>query len=442
MSAGTLSCAQQFAQIEKNRGLAWFEVAQRPGAELAFMDMRSQNSLVTDSSAASSVWGSGVRIPNGKVNQTSDGESLVTLYELAAGEGWKRGLVTTTEITHATPAGFAACTSSRDNAEVIAAQYLERKVDVLLGGGLKYFLTKERKDKRDLLAEYRAKDYAVLQTPADLAAAPIGQRWAGLFASGHLPMEVDRLGGVTKVTETPSLAQMTAAALRNLQRSEHFILQVEGGRVDHGCHSRDAAAAMWEMMSFDEAVRVCLSFQREHPGTLLVLTTDHGNGNPGLNGAGTNYKDSSKLLRNIKLVRQSIGEIAKSLKAAKTPEEMVAAMFSSTGYKTTVERMAMLRPFIEGKGVALYDGDKSDTGALSQVLANHTGINFVGGAHTSDLVPVLAYGPGAEAFHGLIGGPDIFNRYTEFAGARHRNQQEPLQLADDASMHDDLEDMA
>jgi alkaline phosphatase len=435
MSAGTLSCAQHFSQLEQGRPLAWFELAQLPGAELAFMDMRSQNSLVTDSSAASSVWGSGVRIPNGKVNQSSDGKSLVTLYELFQDAGWKRGLVTTTEITHATPAGFAASTSSRDNAEAIAAQYLERKVDVLLGGGRKYFTAKDRKDKRDLLADYRAQGYAVLQTPADLAGAPAGQRWAGVFTSGHLPFDVDRLGGLTKVSETPSLAAMTQAALRNLGRHERFILQVEGGRVDHGCHNRDAAAAMWEMMSFDEAVRVCLEYQREHPDVLLVLTTDHGNGNPGLNGAGTGYKDSSKLLRNLRMVKQSTGEIAKSLKAAKTPEDMAAVLFASTGFKATPEKMAMLRPHIDGKGVSLYDGDKSDLAGLSQVLANHVGINFVGGAHTSDLVPVLAYGPGAAAFHGLIGGPEIFNRYTDFAKAAHRNPQEPLELAADAYMH-------
>ena len=99
---------------------------------MGFMDLSSQNSLVTDSSAASSAWGCGARIPNGKVNRTSRGERLVPLYEVLAEAGWKRGLVTTTEITHATPAGFAASTGSRGEAEEIAIQYLERRVDVLL----------------------------------------------------------------------------------------------------------------------------------------------------------------------------------------------------------------------------------------------------------------------------------------------------------------------
>jgi alkaline phosphatase len=442
MSAGTLSCAQHFSQLERGRGLAWFDLTRQPGAKTGFMDMRSQDSLVTDSSAASSVWGCGARIPNGKVNQASDGSRFITLYELFAEEGWKRALVTTTEITHATPAGFAACTSSRDNAEVIAAQYLERNIDLLLGGGRKYFTPDTRKDKRDLLADYRARKYAVLQTPADLAGAPTDGKWLGVFSSGHFPYEVDRLGGLTKVPETPSLAQMTAAALRNLQRSKNFILQVEGGRVDHACHSRDAAGAMREMISFDEAVQVCVSFQREHPEVMLVLTTDHGNGNPGLNGAGKGYKDSSKLLRNLQNVRQSTGEIAKQLKAAGAPEEMAAVLLATTGYKVSPDRMEMLRPFLHENGIALYNADESDTGALSQVLANHTGINFVGGAHTSDLVPLLAHGPGAEAFHGLISGSDIFFRYTEFANIRFRNPQEPLQLSSSARQHDDLADFA
>jgi alkaline phosphatase len=436
MSAGTLSCADHFSRLERGRGLAWFELAQRPGAQVGNMDMRSQDSLVTDSSAASSVWGSGVRIPNGKVNQASDGTCLITLYELLAEEGWKRGLVTTTEITHATPAGFATCTKSRDDAEIIAAQYLERRVDQLLGGGRKFFTPDTRKDKRDLLADYRAADYAVLRTRADLASAPLDQRWVGVFTSSHLPYEVDRLGGITNVSDTPTLADMTVAALRNFGREKRFILQVEGGRVDHASHSMDAAGAMREMISFDQAVEVCLSYQKENPDTLLLLTSDHGNGNPGLNGAGSGYRDSSRLLGNIPKVKQSIGEIAKRLKAAKTPDEMVKELFEVTGYKATPARMEMLRPFIDGKGVALYDANKSDTAGLSEVLANYTGISFTSGAHTSDFVPVLAFGPGAEAFQGFIGGPDIFHRYTEFAGVRHRNPQEPLRLNANALSHD------
>ena len=156
MSMGTLTCADYLSQLTRQRGLTWMKLAQSPAAHIAWMNMRSLNSIVTDSSAASSSWGGGSRIVNGAVNVLPDGRHLRTLYSLFGEAGWKRGLVTTTEITHATPAGFASNQDSRGDAEGIAAQYLERRIDVLLGGGRKFFEAKDRKDKRDLKGEFRA----------------------------------------------------------------------------------------------------------------------------------------------------------------------------------------------------------------------------------------------------------------------------------------------
>jgi alkaline phosphatase len=108
MSVGTLTCAEHFSRIVRGRGTAWISLYSHPAARVGLMNTRSLNSLVTDSSAASSAWGSGTRIINGVVNQAGDGTPLRHLYEILGDARWKRGLVTTTEITHATPAGFAS----------------------------------------------------------------------------------------------------------------------------------------------------------------------------------------------------------------------------------------------------------------------------------------------------------------------------------------------
>jgi alkaline phosphatase len=154
MSLGTLTCADLFAQSQLQRGLSWTRLFNNPAARHGLMNTRSLNSLVTDSAAASSSWGSGSRVPNGALNVLPDGQLLTPLYSLFAQQGWSRGLVTTAEITHATPAGFAAATRSRDNAELIASQYLDHQIDVLLGGGKPFFKPDKRKDKRDLRAEF------------------------------------------------------------------------------------------------------------------------------------------------------------------------------------------------------------------------------------------------------------------------------------------------
>src|SRR5262245_49054513 len=112
MSMGTLTCSDMFSHSLRGRGLTWMKLYTNPKIHSGWMNMRSLNSLVTDSSAASSSWGCGSRIINGMVNERGNGDRLTTLYELFDQAGWKRGLVTTTEITPATPAGFATSVES------------------------------------------------------------------------------------------------------------------------------------------------------------------------------------------------------------------------------------------------------------------------------------------------------------------------------------------
>jgi alkaline phosphatase len=426
MSSGIVACANHFSHLTRHRELSWLSMVRQPGTVHGMMDVRSQNSLVTDSSASSSAWGSGVRIPNGKVNQTSTGGRLVPLYDLLGASGWKRGLVTTTEITHATPAGFATCVKSRNDADDIAAQYFDRGVEVLLGGGRKYFESKSRKDKRDLKGDFAKRGHAVLLSPADLAAAPNNRPLLGLFSDGHIPYVVDQEGGITRPDPVPSLAAMTRKALQRLQSSERFVLQVEGGRVDMGCHNNDAAAAIREMIAFDEAIDVCLQFQRDNPSTLIIVTTDHATGNPGLNGMGEDYGKSNAHFRNLLSIRQSVPEIAKRLLLAEGPEDYSRRLFESSGYLITARRREMLDPYLKKRGYALFDGFASDVAALSQVLANHTGIAFTSTSHTSDHVPILAMGPGRDLFRGFIANTNVFEHYLGFAGVQFRNRQEPL----------------
>lgn len=468
MSIGTLTCADHLSRILRGRGLTWMELYNNPAARSGLMNMRSLNSLVTDSSAASSSWGCGTRIMNGKVNQMRDGKDLATLYTLFGEASWRRGLVTTAEITHATPAGFAANVADRGKADIIATQYLDRKIDVLLGGGRKFFDPKARSDKRDLLAEYRYAGYTVMTKRQELEAADTYRRWLGVFDSSHLPFALDHLRDPKKHDAVPTLAAMTARALDWLGRSSHFILQVEGARVDHGCHNSDAAAALNDQIAFDEAIDVCLEFQKKVPDTLLVITTDHGNSNLGLNGMGDSYAQSPKLFRNLLQMKRSIPEILGQLRKTETVKigeylakdekaramnpkahpddppvlkekdkkdkevvfvkpikEIIDIIHESTGYKLSERRAARLAPFLAKKGAPLYEGLNSDAAALGQLLANHLGINFTGTAHTSDFVPILAIGPGSENFRGFVQNTDVFYRYLAFGKIDFRNPRDP-----------------
>ena len=503
MSFGTLTCAHQFSMQLRKRGLMWMAILAQPAARQGLMNTRSLNSLVTDSAAASSAWGSGSRVVNGALNVLPDGRLLTPLYALFAAQGWKTGLVTTAEITHATPAGFAVSIKSRGNSEAIAAQYLERKVDVLLGGGRPFFDGKRRKDKRDLRADFAAAGYTVaLDLPA-LEKAPLDTPLLGTFADGHLPYTLDHRADPKLVASTPTLAQMTRVALARLGRHQHFILQVEGARVDHAAHNSDAAAALHDQIALDEAIELCVAFQRQHPDTLLVLTTDHGNSNLGLNGMGGGYRHSSQRFAALAQVRMSFPEILKRLtkagekikvpavpadpedkldipdpmakvdpggksegeketeKSDKTPSEDEKTKFTSavqlasalriepktvadiiadaTGYRMSARRAALFARVLAGEYPALYDQMNSVVTQLGQLLANRTGIGWTGNTHTADLVPIVAFGPGAEHFTGLMENVDLFTRYTQLAGIDFKNAVLPLIAESDGPSAEEAE---
>lgn len=454
MSLGTLTCADYLSHHLRRRGLTWVELLTRPGVRQGLMNMRSLNSMVTDSAAASSSWGSGSRVVNGALNQLPEGRALTPLYSLFAERGWKRGLVTTTEITHATPAGFAANADSRDDGTAIAAQYLDRQVDVLLGGGTKFFDPARRKDKRDLKAGFRAAGYCVMETAADLVGASASQRWLGIFSESHLPYTIDWLASAKLRAAVPTLAGMTRRALDWLGRHEHFILQIEGGRVDHAAHNCDAPAALRELIAFDEALDVVLEFLRRQPDTLVVLTTDHGNGNMGVNASGSAYSQSTPMFQRVGEVKASFAEILRQLRqrppattalvaedlkeeqAASKPKEHVPdvkqiqdILLAATGYKVSDRRAGMFQAYLAKQGACLYDLMNSDVAQLGQLLANHIAVGWTGTVHTSDYVPVTALGPGAERFEGFLQNTDVFRHYTDLAGIDFRNPSAPLTAA-------------
>ncbi len=444
MSMATLTCADHLSQQMRKKGLTWIDLYNRREVVSSLMNVRALNSLVTDSAASASAWGSGSRVVNGALNILPDGRQLKTLYSLFGEAGWKRGLVTTVEITHATPSGFAINVTSRGSSDDIAKQLFERKIDLMLGGGRDFFDKARRKDKRDLSGEFAKAGYTVMKTKADLAKAPADTRWLGLFAGSHLPFTIDHLNTPKATVEIPTLAEMTEAALKKLEREPHFILQVEGGRVDQGAHLNDAAAAFRDQIAFDEALDVCLAFQKRHPDTLLVITTDHGTGNPGLNAAGKEYNLSGPLFENIPKIRKSLGEMTRQIKGlanfdgesykgdapkkGKIVEPGVIAdiVHAASGYRPSLKRCTKYHQFLSGKGDALYDLTNNTDYQLGQMLGNYVGIGWTSTNHTSDYVPILATGPGAEKFGGFVQNTDVFRHYTSLAGIDFRNPELPL----------------
>ncbi|MCL6519360.1 MAG: alkaline phosphatase [Armatimonadetes bacterium] len=242
-------------------------------AYTALVKTHSANSTVTDSAAAGTALATGFKTNNGMVGVLPNGKVVQNIREAAAKLGKATGLVTTTTITHATPACFGAHIAKRGEEADIAPQLIENRIDVLLGGGRQVFIPgsadgSKRKDERNLIAEAKSAGYAIAENRKDLFAINAG-KLLGLFQMGALTTELPE----------PSLAEMTAKAIEILSKDKDgFFLMVEGGQIDWKCHANDTQGMIKQLLDFDAAVGKALGFARKYKDTLVVVTADHETG--------------------------------------------------------------------------------------------------------------------------------------------------------------------
>ncbi len=415
MSHGVLTMAENFSHIVHGKGTRWWELINDPQSTRGLMETSSADSYVTDSAAASSAWGGGMKINNNSVNVRPDGSESTPIHRHLKNLGHRTGLVTSTTITHATPAGFAAVTKNRQDEHLIAPQYLG-VVDILLGGGKKFFDPKQRVDSRDWLTPYQKSGYEILLDRDSLLKSN-SQQVLGLFNNSHLPFEVDRLNNAELEKQTPTLAEMSEFALKRfLVGEEKFLLQIEGGKIDHAAHVNDAAGLLWDQLAFDAALAKVLEMIAGRDDILVIVTSDHGNANPGLNGTGKNYTKSNEAFKSITRMTASyetiINQWGKS--SNNTAETLTEIVKEKLGFSLTKEEAATLYSSIT-KGEAIEWSDQLDNpnGLLGQFAGNHTGIGWTGVSHTSDPTMISAIGPQAERFSGIVPNHEVHKHFVE-----------------------------
>lgn len=411
MSLSSLTIADHMSMLATGKRSPWGWLMRQPWATNGLQDTRSLNSVVTDSSAASSSWGSGRRIWNGQVNMFPDGTELRTLTQILAEKSVRCGLVTTATITHATPAGFAVNCVQRDLEGLIAEKYLKANVDVLLGGGNRFFAPDKRADKKDLYADFRKAGFAVARNRSELGATTKSKKVLGIFSDGHIPYSVDWKHNQTLRSTVPTLAEMTRHALENLVGSPNgFLLQVEGARVDHGGHSVDLAAMVHDQIAFEEALRVIIDFARADGETLVVVTADHACGGAALNGAGDEYIESTGGLKTVAGMRSSYSPLFASMGSTPSVDHVRDVIKEGLGIELSRSEAGLVSESVAGRhafGSSEFHSSRNAT--LAMVLGNHTKVTWTSGNHTSDHVLVTAFGPGSEQFGGLTQNVSFFD---------------------------------
>ncbi|AZA50124.1 alkaline phosphatase [Chryseobacterium carnipullorum] len=406
MSSGTLAMANLYSQNILGKNGNWMNLYQEHKVSRALMDTASSSSIVTDSAAASSSFGGGFRVKNGVLNVGANGEKHVPIWQKFKKAGKKTGCVTTVTITHATPAGFCVNSDSRNAENEIAEMYAEIGFDVMMGGGDEFFNPLKREDKKDVYSLYRQKGYQILKNKNDLKNIEKGKKIVGVFNSGALPYAIDR-AHIPELQSTPSLAEMVQTAIDQMKdHKEGFVLQVEGGKVDWAAHANDIAALIHDQLAFDEAVKTVTDFAEKEGNTLVIITTDHGNANPG-----TIYgPDATKNFNSISGYRYTNEYILNAIHPDFNLQKMKDWIYETNKISLADDEAQHLLSFYSGlekQEAGLYNYKKLPFKAYSDIQKKHNSVGWISMDHSGDYVEVAVYGPGRELLPAFIKNTDL-----------------------------------
>ncbi len=338
-----------------------------------------------------------------------DNPRVETLWEyLKRRYGYKTGIVTTADVTDATPAGAGGHTITRSLGYDIARQYVDGvftsgpTFDVIMGGGKERFVTRTAEnsgDARNLAAELQSLGYTYVQTRSELNALSGGpsapDKMLGLFRTGNMNVAYDKLG-LTRPSDEPTpdfegfadqpfLDEMTVKALAVLSKQGRpFILLVEGASIDKQSHLNHAAGQIWDTIEFDRAVGAGRAALRRNnhtlSSTLVLVTADH---------------DQSMTILGV-----TDTTVPGAVQNVRSPSAYPSAPASP------VTKSRATYPG-ESDGFPDY-ADANGDGYPENTNRFRLTVGYRTGAHTGTSVPLTAGGPGALLFTGYYDQTDLF----------------------------------
>ena len=244
----------------------------------------SEDAVVTDSASSATAYSTGFKTNNGALGLDKDLNVLENLTEKIHTYGYVSSLISTSEITHATPAAFASHVDLRWKTDEISKQMIDSDVMTILGGGRHFFLPEDMGGKRDdgLNLYEQVESTQTLLTHKDQLndeSLTSSKKVIGLFADEHI-RDIEK---PDNHPSEPSTKDMLDFAIK---RSESFMeggckgsfIMVEGSQVDWAGHSNNIDYLVREMQDFEEAVQMAKSYAEQDNETLVIVTADHETG--------------------------------------------------------------------------------------------------------------------------------------------------------------------
>lgn len=298
--------------------------------EIGFSVTTAADTDITDSAAGATAMATGRKTNNRHVGIDSAGNHLVSITKKLKQQNFRTAIISSGDVTDATPASFYAHQRERSMSEAIALDFLSSDLDILIGGGAKSFIN--RKDGRNLFTELSKKGYFVSESFSSLES----------IDSNRLVLLDSIASSSQKTGRGNFLAKSLLKSLTLLTEDEKpFFIMAEGAQIDWGGHQNDMGYVVREVLDFDKAVGEVMKFVDENKETLLIVTADHETG-----------------------------------------------------------------------GLSLLGGDIEKGSVYG---------NFSTTDHSAVMVPVFAYGPGAELFKGVYQNTALYDKILEVLKSSEKN---------------------
>lgn len=380
----------------------------------------SAESAITDSAPAGTALATGhksnsgyvgvlpsvIDMPGVKGNPDDAFTPVANVLEGAKQLGKATGIVSTSEIQHATPASFSSHVTSRSNYDDIGEQQVYQNMDVILGGGYDYLKSENRKDGENLVSVIEEKKGFDLITTRDELLTTKSDKIYGSFAGSSMAYELDR----TKTNPNePSLAEMTSTAIDTLNKDKDgFFLMIEGSKIDWAAHANDPIGMVTDILSFDDAVNEALKFAKKDKNTMVIALTDHGNSGITIGNENTSSTydkiNISNYINPLKKATMTVEGALSHLKADRSNLVEVAKLYGLDNL--TAEETAALNA-TETKKLA---------GTLVNLLSKRADLGYTTGGHTGDDVFLYSYGP--KRISGLVDNTDLAKEMANFMGIK------------------------
>ncbi|PPA70518.1 alkaline phosphatase [Jeotgalibacillus proteolyticus] len=330
---------------------------------------------------------------------------VANVLEGAQAQGKATGIISTSEIQHATPAAFSSHAENRSQYDNIAEQQVYQNMDVILGGGKRALMTPEddgsRLDGENLLNVIEERGYDLVETRDELLNSSSDKLW-GAFAPDELAYDLDR---EALRPEEPTLAEMTGKAISTLsQDKDGFFLFIEGSKPDWAAHGNDVMGMIGDVLAFDAAVEEALEFAKKDKKTMVVAVSDHGNSGISIGNQNTSTSYSSL----------PVSEVIDPLKDASMTVEGALSLLEE-GHVNLEEAAALygLKDLTAEEREAI-DASEDLEKTFVELLAERANIGFTTGGHTGEDVFLHSYGPGKPV--GMIENTDIANAIAAALG--------------------------